>query len=401
MPEAALAEMRTRIGQPCDRRRSRMGAEVVDAARVSRDEWDAALAASGHVNPFYSGGVMHAAMATIDSDAELQAIMLRRPDRHLAGIVPFRRGRIGPVACNFAAANRYQFETSPLINADAPEDAVGLFIQSLSSGTGGDRRPWLFRNIDAEGIFATRLETEAAKAGWRMVAVRTYNRPVLRRSAGSFSAHIKRAMSKNRAKGMARRIRRLRALGDLRLDRATAPADVEKRLDQFLALEHGGWKGAAGTSILSSPQDERFIRLAFDPYGAKGTRPIIDSLLLDGHPIAMLLNLEAGGRLTTPKCAYDERYRAYGPGFVLDYMVTEAFFEDDRFSEIDSATIAPDAAVDELWFESRRMADMLLVPNTPAGRLLCGSLLLRRRIVDRLPYLRRAAYVVSRHILRR
>lgn len=37
------------------------------------------------------------------------------------------------------------------------------------------------------------------------------------------------------------------------LERASDPQAVRQRLEDFLALEHAGWKGERGTSFLSSP----------------------------------------------------------------------------------------------------------------------------------------------------
>ncbi len=62
------------------------------------------------------------------------------------------------------------------------------------------------------------------------------------------SHYLERAMGRHQQKELRRRWRRLAETGAMLITAATEPAAVGRALDDFLALEAGGWKGRAGTA---------------------------------------------------------------------------------------------------------------------------------------------------------
>jgi CelD/BcsL family acetyltransferase involved in cellulose biosynthesis len=154
-------------------------------------------------------------------------------------------------------------------------------------------------------------------------------------------------------------------------ERAIEPGHVRQRIEDFLVMEHGGWKGAAGTSFLSDPEHARFIREAIRANDAVTT----DSLLLDGQPIAVSINIEAAGTLFTPKCAYDESYRRFSPGLILEYLVIEAFYDRDDAAEMDAATTVSGHLVQGLWNDERAMGMMLVGPQDMRTKVAAQSYL--------------------------
>src|SRR5690606_10341077 len=134
------------------------------------------------------------------------------------------------------------------------------------------------------------------------------------RLPGGLQEHIETVIPRRRLRELERSKRRLAELGTLAFERVSDRPGVARRLEQFLALEHAGWKGRNGTSFLSLPGHAEFARAAY-------RNAIVDSLLLDGEPIAISINIAAGRTAFTPKCAYDERYRRHAPGLVLEYDV--------------------------------------------------------------------------------
>src|SRR5690606_37401321 len=145
----------------------------------------------------------------------------------------------------------------------------------------------------------------AATRGFAVMTVDPYRRALLRRLAGGFREHLDTVISKSRAREIRRQLRRLGERGTLELERSRDPDTVARRVEDILRMEHAGWKGAAGTSFLSDPLHAEFARRA---YGGDGGFTSVDSLLLDGQPIAISINIRTGDTIFTPKCAFDETY---------------------------------------------------------------------------------------------
>ena len=119
--------------------------------------------------------------------------------------------------------------------------------------------------------------------------------------------------SKFRA-NLRRRRRNLDQLGPLTFRRQTE--FDEAMLSQFLQLEHRGWKGQNGTSILSDRRTTDYY-MALAREAADSGYLVMYSLDLAGEPIAMHFGLALHGRYFVPKLAFDEAYRALAPGHLL------------------------------------------------------------------------------------
>jgi CelD/BcsL family acetyltransferase involved in cellulose biosynthesis len=100
------------------------------------------------------------------------------------------------------------------------------------------------------------------------------------------------------------------------------PADLEFELQRGLEVEASGWKGARGTAVLSSPATAMFYRLVAQSFHADD-RVRLSSITLDGRVVAFDLCLLDHGRLYGLKLGYDEQYRRFGPGLVLQLAEIE------------------------------------------------------------------------------
>jgi CelD/BcsL family acetyltransferase involved in cellulose biosynthesis len=107
---------------------------------------------------------------------------------------------------------------------------------------------------------------------------------------------------------------------------AKAPTDQEAELSRGLSLEASGWKGSAGTAIVSHPETEAFYREIAACFDARGELRL-SRIELDGELVAFSLCIEHGGRLYSLKAGYDERFRKLVPGLVLQLSIVEHCFE--------------------------------------------------------------------------
>lgn len=348
-------------------------AEMLDAAGVralDAGAWDRLAGEALEDNPWLSRQVVLAGLDAFGAEPGFRALVLHRHGSdELIGLVPFRVRGAGPLGVGEPALNLYQVGGTPLISRDHAQLAMMGLLGVMAQGPGLPRH-WVFPHVAAEGRFIDMARVKAARLGLELGMAATYGRPVLTRAAGDFSGHIEAVIGKKRAKDIERNLRRLGSEGEVRFERATEPELVERRVEDFLAIEAAGWKGARGTALLSRRADAHFARAAF---GGNG-RASVDSLLLDGEPIALSVNIAAGETLFTPKCAFDERYRKFGPGMALEYKVIEAFFAGDGFERMDAATTVEGHVISGLWGETRTMGTLVIGPAGVTTRGLVAAI---------------------------
>jgi hypothetical protein len=159
-------------------------------------------------------------------------------------------------------------------------------------------------------------------------------------------------------------------------------------LDAFLTLEAKGWKGRQGTALACRPASLAFARQAF-----RGASPatLYEALMLNDQPLAVNVNLLSGGVLYTVKAAFDEDYRGYSPGNLLDRHTIALATGESGVTRVDSCA-NPDHPLELHWRE-REAIGTLLVDWTgshgPAGLERMAAQLARAdRAISRLAALR-------------
>jgi CelD/BcsL family acetyltransferase involved in cellulose biosynthesis len=329
--------------------------DMLDAAALQRldpAQWHRLSADALDPNPFYARAYVLAGLACLDEDAGLRALAIRtEAEGRLVGLFLYHRRAFRTAR---GALNRYQMSGVPLLDrADAPA-AVDAWFAAMARGAAPAQ--WQLPHLDLESGFARLCRARLERHGMHLEPLAGYDRPRLTRNTGGFAAHVQTVLDRKRHKELQRSLRRLREQGELRFERVTDAGMLGQRLEDFLAIEHAGWKGRAGTSFLSDPSHARFLREAVLGNPAAS----IDGLLLDGQPIALSLNLSASGTLFTPKCAYDEAFRRYSPGLLLEYLVIEAFYADDAIAQMDAATTVGGHLVGTFWNAQRPMASVLI-----------------------------------------
>jgi CelD/BcsL family acetyltransferase involved in cellulose biosynthesis len=104
------------------------------------------------------------------------------------------------------------------------------------------------------------------------------------------------------------------------------PSNLDAELDRAFELEAAGWKGAAGTAMVSAEETARFYRSVATAFQQLGELRL-STIVLDGELAAFDLCLLHSNRLWTLKSAYNESYRRLSPGMVLLLWEIERSFE--------------------------------------------------------------------------
>jgi CelD/BcsL family acetyltransferase involved in cellulose biosynthesis len=113
---------------------------------------------------------------------------------------------------------------------------------------------------------------------------------------------------------------------EARFEIVEEPRDLEAELDVGFAVEASGWKGRAGTAILSKPETAQFYRDVARVFHERGELRLT-RIVLDGNVAAFDLCLLCRKRLYLLKTGYDERASKLAPGLVLRLSTIERCFE--------------------------------------------------------------------------
>src|SRR5207248_2279125 len=94
------------------------------------------------------------------------------------------------------------------------------------------------------------------------------------------------------------------------------PQDLDGVLRRGFEVESSGWKGSAGTGILSTPENEQFWHSLADTFD-RSNETRLSAITLDGRMAAFDLTLLVNQRLYLLKTGYDESFARLRPGLVL------------------------------------------------------------------------------------
>jgi CelD/BcsL family acetyltransferase involved in cellulose biosynthesis len=216
-----------------------------------------------------------------------------------------------------------------------------------------------------DGDFGSKfLPALAARSGWVGDSAST-SRALLRRGT---DWHTR--VSSKHIKELHRLERRLREAGRLEYSVLDADKDCVAWVDQFLAIENSGWKGASGTSMGSHASDEDYFREITRAAHRHGRLQMM-RLELNDTAIAMKCNFLALPGAFAFKIAYDERYRKYSPGLLLELFNMDCLARNSAGVEwMDSCADSGHSMVERIWPDRREIGSQFTAGRGLVSRAL-------------------------------
>ena len=171
-------------------------------------------------------------------------------------------------------------------------------------------------------LVLTKVPRESALATWLPVVAGADGHPVVLRPDTRHPYFALAGFEARMSKRFLANLQRCgRKAGGLELERLAVP--TRAALDEALAIEAMGWKGAAGTSIADDPRVTHFYRAITRLWGRRG-RAALYFLSAGGRRIASLVAFEDDHTLYALKIAYDPRHANLSPGHLLVWKVAAA-----------------------------------------------------------------------------
>lgn len=282
----------------------------------------------------------------------------------LVGLLPLAR-RIVPgdrVARGFA--HEQICLGQPLLDRDLADAAWATLRDWLAAGN--TRLALRLRRVPRDGMFYQRYV--APTLGTAAHVLGEHRRACLHARDGTTSPGVASFRSAKRRKESRRQRRRLADHGIRTYRSAASPAEIKHATERFLALEFNSWKGVHGNALLEDAGLATFTR-SMTRLMAEDGKCRIDSLELDGRPVAMGIVITAHGRAHFWKTAFDERFAALSPGVQLALELTEVQLADPGVTTTDSCAAPDHPMIDRLWPDRMALVDVMidLHPDEPAS----------------------------------
>jgi CelD/BcsL family acetyltransferase involved in cellulose biosynthesis len=351
--------------------------------QAETEAWDELAARAVEPNPFYAPAAVLAALRHLAPAGQPAFLVVRGHDSDTSefggawcGFFPFMRfARYrGLWLPNLRLLTHdYCFLRVPLVRADCVADVLRHAFAWLAQS--GCALVELADQI-GDGVYADALAAQLRASGGHAWLLSSHARAFLRRAPTS-ETYLRQAISGSKLKELRRQERRLREKGELRFESVPANGDVDLAIDEFLALERGGWKGAQGTAMACRPADSAFFReLLRHAWRADQLRII--ALRLDGRAVAMKCNFLAPPGSFAFKIAYAEELAAYSPGVLLELENIRRIHTEAWAEWMDSCAAPGHPMIERLWKERRAIHSWVL-PQGLRGRTATVTLSLLQR----------------------
>ena len=260
----------------------------------------------------------------------------------LCGLFPLEK-RSWPAAYSLWK-HSYSFSGHPLVRRDCQAEVWRAFLDWMHSAGAA---VWRLPYCRADGPLHRTFWDEVQQRGVPYWVQRMYRRALFE-PAESADAFRNRAMTRKTRKDTQRLRNRLAEQGEIRSEAMDATGDPLTWANQFLDLEHAGWKGRNGTSMLSHPDHADFFRDAVCGAHALG-RMVMLQLWLDDRLLAASSCFAGGSGAFYFKIAFDEDYERFSPGILLEMAFIDWLHGPHRPAWVDSCAEPNHPSIDRLW----------------------------------------------------
>lgn len=247
---------------------------------------------------------------------------------------------------------------TPLVDAEEAAETLDNFLEVMGGPNTGLPAILVLPDLRLNGAFAQLIRAVAIGRNLSVTVTDTYRRPMLD-SLLDGQTYLKKAIAPEHFRELRRQWRKLDALGVLNYNVARQPADIRLRMEEFLLLEAGGWKGRGRTAMINDRYRAAFAREAISNLAeTDGVR--IHTLDLDGRAIASMIVFMMGGEAYTWKTAYDEDFAKYSPGKLLVAELTEWHLDDANIARSDSCAVPDHPVMSRFWEEREDMGTLVV-----------------------------------------
>lgn len=344
---------------------------------VEPDRWqhlsDSAIEPNGYYLPEWKLAVNEFAQGRTDVSALTAEVESQIPNDtpRLIGLMPVVSAwrAYGLPVPALVSADPYGTLATPVLDRDMADIAVAkLMGRARDAGA----HALILRDVPLDGATMAAFSRVLKEGRMRPRILQSHARACLDANRDAEEL-LRDALGPKKLKELRRQRNRLADHGDVIFTIATAPDEIERGLDVFLALEASGWKAKRGTALAQNDGDAAFVRRAVHDAAARGHCEII-TLYAGETPVAAAIVLRHLDRAFYFKLGVDESFAKFSPGVQLTLELTRHMCADPSISMVDSTAIPGHPMIDPIWRGRLVMGDVLIPlrrhdPFIPAIRL--------------------------------
>lgn len=338
-----------------------------------RSAWEALALSADEPNPFFESWYLLPALRMHDPHGAVRLLQVWQ-DGRLIGLMPLARlnsyyGKPIPHWAVWMHGNC--FLGAPLLASGHEPD----FWQGVLDWADSHAGAGLFLHIPHLPLGGP-SHRALVQTGGTTRPVRLVHRTerAMLMSSLSAEAYLEATLTGKKRKELRRQFARLSELGQLSIVRSRdEEGGLSQWIEDFLALEHSGWKGGSGSALASHHATAQLFREALSGAAARGRLERL-TLSLDDEPIAMLASFITPPGAFSFKTAFDERYGRFSPGVLLQ-RANLAVLDDPAIAWTDSCAAADHPMIDHLWRERRAIGRVSVGIGGRWRRLVFAALL--------------------------
>lgn len=157
-------------------------------------------------------------------------------------------------------------------------------------------------------------------------------------------------------------------------------ADAHEGLNAYSELEHLGWKGSEKGSIYSHKNIKEYY-LELIQTSESGTIEVL-GLISNKNLIACAIRLNSNNHYFEIKTTYDERFKMYAPGKVLEWYLLQDL-KSHNMERVDSCTHSDNHLINWLWPDRIDVYRSYIFSQQPIGRAMAKLHSVKQRIEKR------------------
>ena len=376
MASSAIAGSGFEIGSPVRGAPCAFGLRAVSWHHLdtpdARHAWDGLAACAAEPNPFHESWYLLPALRAFDPEGRMTLLRFEAGGE-LAGLLPVHRPARyyrWPIPHLASWAHPNCFLGAPLVARGLERE----FWRALLAWADAHAGRALFLHLaqmPLAGPLYDGLQAVLAEQDRLAATVHREDRALLATDL-SPEAYFEASLSGKKRKELRRQFNRLSDLGEVALERTTGDEHLARWIEDFLALEHSGWKGTQGSALASHQATTRLFKEALFGAASQGNLERL-TLSLDGEPIAMLVQFLTPPGAFSYKTAFDERYARFSPG-VLVQRENLALLDNPAIDWCDSCAAADHPMIDHIWRERRAIGRLSIAIGGKLRRMAFAQL---------------------------
>ena len=241
---------------------------ISNAARLSEhwQAWTELASDALEPNVFFEPELLLPAIKHLLADQDLAILLISATDRATpgkpavwCGLFPFVRRhkfRGFPIRSLQLINHDYCFLRNPLVRGDDAARILDLFCRWIADES--DAAVVELADQTADGPYGRLLIEALSRSGLASMVNAIKARALLVRKPDA-DLCIRESISAGKIKELRRQERRLADAGPLSYELIGEEGDIDRALEEFLALENSGWKGKQRTSIACLPDHRAFF----------------------------------------------------------------------------------------------------------------------------------------------